>query len=297
MPGMDGIETFHHIRRKPDLYYKEIPIVALTANAIAGAREMFIKEGFNDFLSKPVESSVLQRILKKYLPREKQKKQEEFEQPAKQNQVVTEVSENTSDEFVIDDLDIDKGLMYCGNKENYLEILASQRDSGKEILQQAQAAFEKEDWKNYVIIVHGIKSAMMSIGAVNLSEMAKGLEFAGKGQDFDYIQKRHVPMTEEYKRIMKVLEECTYLAPKAVEEVTIDKEEISLEDFESKLVELENATYEFDGAKMIPILDALSTFAYHGKDLANELKPVYKKVEMFDFMSAYEAVAKIKEKA
>ena len=286
MPGMDGIETFHHIRRKHDLYYKEIPIVALTANAIAGAREMFIKEGFNDFLSKPVESSVLQRILKKYLPREKQKTMED-----------TVMVETTTDVLVIGDLDVEKGLMYCGNRDNYLEILTSQRDSGKETLKQTQDAFERQDWKNYIILVHGIKSAMMSIGAVKLSEMAKGLEFAGKGLDYDYIQKNHQQMTEEYTRIMMVLEECKYLEAKVIEESPVNKPELSVTDFETKLAELEAVIYEFDGAKVLPILDVLSGYIYKGRDLEKELKPVYKKVEMFDFMSAYETVVKIKENA
>ncbi len=301
MPGMDGVETFHHIRRKQDVYFKEVPIVALTANAIAGAREMFIKEGFNDFLAKPVESSVLQRTLKKYIPKNKQKRQEEStvlqKEPLVQEEPNIESNKESNKEFIIDDLDIEKGLMYCGNKENYLEILASQRDSGDETLQQTQDAYDKEDWKNYIIYVHGIKSAMMSIGAVKLSEMAKGLEFAGKGEDYDYIQKHHVPMTEEFRRIMQVLENCAYLEPKIIEEVPVQKPEITLEFFEKQLVDLENATYEFDGTKMIPILDALSEYAFQGKDLAQELKPVYKKVEMFDFMSAYETVVKMKEKS
>ena len=289
MPGMDGVETFHHIRRKQDPYFKEVPIVALTANAIAGAREMFLKEGFNDFLAKPVERSVLQRTLKKYIPKEKQITRDE-------KQEVETVSVSVEEDvFVIADLDIDKGLMYCGNKENYLEILTSQRDSGHETLKQTQMAYEKEDWKNYIILVHGIKSAMMSIGAVKLSEMAKGLEFAGKAEDYEYIHKSHAIMTEEYNSIMKVLEDCTYLEEKQEEEVPEDKLELSVEEFEAKLVELENATYEFDGVKMIPILDVLSSYSYRGKDLAKELKPVYKKVEMFDFMSAYDTVVKIKE--
>ena len=294
MPGMDGIETFHHIRRKPDEYFRTVPIIALTANAIAGAREMFLKEGFNDFLAKPVESSVLQRILKKYLPKDKQKEVEKSEE-VEVIEVVKE-PETTQDDFVIGDLDIDKGLMYCGNKENYLEILASQRDSGIETLQQTQKAYDNEDWKTYIILVHGIKSAMMSIGAVKLSEMAKGLEFAGKADDYEYIRERHTTMTEEYARIMKILEECTYLEPKVTEEVAVEKESISREEFEKLLVDLENATYEFDGTKLLPILDKLSAFSYHNLDLAKELKPVYKKIEMFDFMSAYETVVKIKEK-
>lgn len=288
MPGMDGVETFHHIRKKADLYYKEIPIIALTANAIAGAREMFMKEGFDDFIAKPVESSVLQRTLKRHLPVAKLMPAEEVEKIA--------VEEN-NDELLIGDLDVSKGIMYCGNQENYLEILASQRDSGKDTLEQVQNLYAKEDWKNYIIVVHGIKSAMMSIGAVRLSEMAKALEFAGKGEDFDYIRREHDAMIIEFKRIMQILFECRYLASSEDEGAVVNKPELSEEEFEQQLIVLENVTYEFDANKVIPILDELSKYSYHSKDLAKELKPVYKKVEMFDFMPAYEAVVKIKEKA
>ncbi|MBQ8519067.1 MAG: response regulator [Agathobacter sp.] len=299
MPGMDGVETFHHIRKKPDLYYKEIPIIALTANAIAGAREMFIKEGFNDFVAKPVESSVLQRTLKRHLPAEKLRTLDEAERiQIEAKQAETSKSASASEgELVIGDLDISKGIMYCGNQENYLEILSSQRDSGKDIIEQAQSLYEKADWKNYVIVVHGIKSSMMSIGAVKLSEMAKALEFAGKGEDFDFIRREHATMIKEFERVMQILYDCKLLTPQEEEQVVVNKPELSDADFAQKLVELENVTYEFDANKVLPILDELSKYAYHSKDLEKELKPVYKKVEMFDFMSAYETVAKIKEKA
>ncbi len=300
MPGMDGIETFHHIRRKQDPYFKEIPIIALTANAIAGAREMFMKEGFNDFLSKPVESSVLQRTLKRHIPQEKQnvteiKKEEQIEKVAEVKVTETAKTED-KDVFVIGDLDIQKGLMYCGNKENYLEILMSQKDSGSEIMQEIQAFFDKEDWKNYVIAVHGIKSSMMSIGAVNLSEMAKALEFAGKGEDFDFIYREHEPMMEEFRRVMDVLNASEYLSGNDGEDDATTKPAILEEEFAAKLMLLENASYDLDGEKMVQILDELGEYSFGGKDLQKELKSVYKKIEMFDLMSAYETVAKLKVK-
>lgn len=288
MPGMDGVETFHHIRKRTDAYYKEIPIIALTANAIAGAREMFIKEGFNDFIAKPVESSVLQRTLKRHLPEHKLESLKETEPVI--------VESKLDEELVIGDLDISKGIMYCGSKENYLEILTSQRDSGKEIIGQVKQLYEKADWKNYVILVHGIKSSMMSIGAVKLSEMAKGLEFAGKADDIEYIRREHDTMLQEFERVMQMLFACKYLEAPEQENVTVNKPEISEEMFTEKIFLLENVTYEFDSNKVIPVLDELSKYTYHSKDLAKELKPVYKKVEMFDFMSAYETVVKIKEK-
>ena len=183
-----------------------------------------------------------------------------------------------------------------------MEILTSHRDSGTETLAQLNQYYHDADWKNYVITVHGIKSSMMSIGAVKLSEMAKALEFAGKANDIAYIHKAHTTMTEEFNRVMKVLINCEVLPAKTMEDEvnnavsSVKKTEISEEIFEQKLILLENVTYEFDASKVIPILDELSAFSYHEVDLEKELKPIYKKVEMSDFMSAYEAVAKIKEK-
>ena len=135
----------------------------------------------------------------------------------------------------------------------------------------------------------------MSIGAVKLSEMAKALEFAGKGEDFVFIQKEHASMIKEFERVMQILYTCKYLEASEQDEVAMDKRVLSEDEFAQILIRLENATYEFDAKKVIPILDELAQYMYQSKDLAKELKPVYKKVEMFDFMSAYETVAKIKE--
>jgi CheY-like chemotaxis protein len=75
MPGMDGIETTLILRSmgEEDPYYKEVPIVALTANAITGTKEMFMENGFNDFLSKPIDTVKLNAALEKWIPKDKQK--------------------------------------------------------------------------------------------------------------------------------------------------------------------------------------------------------------------------------
>jgi CheY-like chemotaxis protein len=70
MPEMDGIETVRRIREMEQEYYKTVPIVALTANAVSGAREMFLNEGFQDFLAKPIDIAMLERILKLWLPKD-----------------------------------------------------------------------------------------------------------------------------------------------------------------------------------------------------------------------------------
>ncbi len=75
MPGMDGVETTHQIRRLSGEYFQKIPIVALTANAVSGAKEMFLRESFQDFVSKPIEIKTLERVLKRWIPKELQRKE------------------------------------------------------------------------------------------------------------------------------------------------------------------------------------------------------------------------------
>ncbi|MDR3348060.1 MAG: response regulator [Acidaminococcales bacterium] len=71
MPGMDGIEATKRIRGMKGEFYKRLPIIALTANAVTGARDTFIASGMNDFISKPIEPAQLNLILAKWLPPEK----------------------------------------------------------------------------------------------------------------------------------------------------------------------------------------------------------------------------------
>ena len=305
MPEMDGVETLHHIRRKQDKYFKELPIVALTANAIAGTREMLIKEGFDDFLPKPVESSVLQRALKRHIPIKKQKTMgdyvaEKHVQPQDKTEaikpVVKEDKKALQADLVIGDLDVEKGILYCGNQKNYIEILKTHKAGGADSMAACQELYNKADWKNYTITVHGIKSSMLSIGAVALSEMAKELEMAGKREDYAYIREHHAAMLVEYRRVITILNESEVLGDTVKTEEACNKPEIKEDEFQVILTDMENASYDLADSKMKELLDKLSTYSYCGKDLEKELQAVYKKVEMSDLISAYETVAKTKDK-
>ena len=67
MPGMNGVVAMQKIRELRNGHYKHIPIVVLTANAVSGAREMFLGEGFDEFISKPIEITAMSRVLRKML--------------------------------------------------------------------------------------------------------------------------------------------------------------------------------------------------------------------------------------
>ncbi|MBQ1688219.1 MAG: response regulator [Lachnospiraceae bacterium] len=71
MPGLDGIETLHLLREMEGEYYQNIPVVALTANAIMGVKEMFLQEGFQGYISKPIDMKEIKIALRKWIPKEK----------------------------------------------------------------------------------------------------------------------------------------------------------------------------------------------------------------------------------
>ncbi|MCL2282702.1 MAG: ATP-binding protein, partial [Fibromonadales bacterium] len=152
MPEMDGVEATKHIRGQG----YDFPIIALTANAVSGAKEMFLENGFNDFLSKPIDMAELNAVLKKWLPKEKQ-----------------EDANHTVQAFK---LDFSLRMLAVLNKD-----LVSK-------MAEIEKCLESEDYHLYTVHVHGIKSATASIGAKEISELAKTLEAAGKEKNAEFIK-------------------------------------------------------------------------------------------------------------
>lgn len=244
MPEMDGVETLHKIRQKPGLYYQSLPIIAFTANAIGGAREMFISEGFNDFIAKPIELSVLDRILRRYIPAQMQIPVEEGEtvhtERASENAAVTSaadpIGQQTAGEAaayspniqsVTSDasrgrlhlnragVNIEQALAYCGDEEGFREIIAIFHAEGEKRRNHLSHYFEEQDWKNYVICVHALKGNAKSIGAGALSELARELEFAGKENRIEYILEHHEAMMENHDRLLAALDKNAFVYPSA----------------------------------------------------------------------------------
>lgn len=183
MPGMDGIETLKLLRDMYNHKCQDVPVIALTANAIVGVREMYMREGFNDYLSKPVESSELEAMIKKYLPADKIQIVTEEIKAARTEEDETEVHTKQSEStqpHKFHWLDIDTGLQYCGDSEEvYREVLQEFCDVCAAERAAIEEVFEEENWKDYTIRIHGLKSSALSAGAKKLSEEAASLEKAG----------------------------------------------------------------------------------------------------------------------
>ena len=200
MPGLDGTQTLHLIREQFEGYNIDTPVICLTADAISGARDRYLAEGFSDYLTKPIDGGELEKLLLKYLPEDKIEKGE--------NQITFNLeSDRTSTEenSFIDrikalGIDTDTGLSFCRNDADmYKNVLLEYIKEMPERTDKLKNCFENSDWKNYAVYVHSLKSTSKMIGATNLSEKALKLEEAANREDSDFIKENHADAEDEYK--------------------------------------------------------------------------------------------------
>jgi signal transduction histidine kinase/CheY-like chemotaxis protein/HPt (histidine-containing phosphotransfer) domain-containing protein len=179
MPGMDGVEATKAIRALGGRFEK-LPIAALTASAVSGMREMFLENGFNDFLSKPVEIQKLGDLIERWVPAERRHKAE----------AITKGGADA--EFIgIEGLDTAKGMaMTGGNRANYRDVLKLYCRDAESRIAFLSSVYAESDLKNFTTHVHALKSASASIGARMLSDEAAFLEEAGKSGDTGAVRKR-----------------------------------------------------------------------------------------------------------
>lgn len=195
MPEMDGIETTHIIRRMhPE--YNDVPIIALTANALENAKGMFLVEGMNDFMAKPIEFNVLLQMVKNWLPKEK------IIQLSK-DEVITREQE---EELSIPQLDVKEAVRLIGSVRVYKDVLNQYYKNIEKKKQVIQLSYENGDWERYTTEVHALKSSSRQIGAFPLGDLAEMLEMAGKANDISSIRQNHTKLLEQYMDIKEILE-------------------------------------------------------------------------------------------
>ncbi len=217
MPGMDGTQALKEIRALESGINKETPVICLTADAIRGARERYISEGFSDYLTKPVTGDDLERILIEYLPEDKVTvlRGEDVKEPVKIAEMHT--SAPAFDFLTAKGVDTAKGMEYCQNEEDiYRDVLSeyAQESNTRRVL--IQECYDKKDWENYGIYVHSLKSTSRMLGADELSGLAAGLEKAAAAGDESVIYRDHDRTMELYDAITAVIKENIELAPPVV---------------------------------------------------------------------------------
>jgi CheY-like chemotaxis protein len=221
MPGMDGIETLHKLHEKYPDKVAHIPIIALTASAILGDKERLLKEGFTDYLAKPVVISDMEEMMARYLGENPATEAADTSKDDMGRATSAEAADTTKDDAgrVIEDetedtfgeipedilgikeLDHNKGLEYCGDAEGYLFALQTYAESVEEKAASIEDCVKNDRIDEYVILTHSLKSMSKSIGAVSLYEKARALEQAGADGDKDTIRSDTESFVAEYRAL------------------------------------------------------------------------------------------------
>ncbi len=202
MPDMDGIETTKRIREFEGGHFIGLPIIATTANAIIGARETYIEDGFDDYIAKPIDPVKLDALLRTWIPQWKQHLKEEAKSVPEAPDPIAPLSGSQAGDRTSEArtplpragehgelLTVRKGLLYAGGDSlGYGEVLRSFLQNADKSLRTLQSTAEIRNWKKFATEAHATKGIAKGIGAGLLSEASRRMELAGKDSDAVFIE-------------------------------------------------------------------------------------------------------------
>ena len=246
MPGKDGIETLKYMKAMPDNPNLETPVISLTANAISGAREEYLAAGFQDYLTKPVDSTKLESLLLHYLPQEKVR----VRQAGTEDATAEETKESLLPAWLheLEGIDAQEGIGHCGSEAAYLDTLKVFAEAALSGIKDIESYFQSEDWSNYTIKVHALKSTARIIGARLLSEMAKRMEDAGNAGEIGQIKEETPALLSLYRSFAEKLAPLCSSKQREEEKVPID--EVALKEAYDTLKEFV-ASFDYDSVMFV----------------------------------------------
>ena len=197
MPEKDGIETLHDMRASTEDRNKETPVICLTANAISGAREQYLAAGFNDYLTKPIDSAKLEEMLLEYLPDYK------ILGPGAAQPEPAAAGDDIIPQFVRDiaEIDVEAGIRNNGDEEAYIETLKTYAEMVGGHIDDIDRFMTADDIENATIKIHALKSTSRIIGAADIGELAQKLETAGKANDTETLNNELGGLLERCRRL------------------------------------------------------------------------------------------------
>lgn len=322
MPGMDGVEATQRIRQMPEDYYQKLPIIALSANAVHGAQEMFLSAGMNDFVAKPIEMRILAEKLLKWLPEDKiirgteetdgsspnihiedtdaatqenilQRAEERDNQESRHDEAEEPDSAAYSIENMefpeIDGMDYETGLNYVGGDEAlYREVVFDYADSAEERALTIEACLTENDLESYTLNVHALKGVSRTIGAFEVGRLAMELEESGKNGDWEKIRKATPLLLQKYRELGRKLKgqpagEDTGHLP------------ITGEALKEKLQRLLDLLEEYDSIGAEEVLKDMERYDYPKYGMRELLHKMKEEMNQFNYDSCKEAVRQMYE--
>lgn len=260
MPDMDGIETLAAFRADGGPLNAGTPFIALTANAVLGARDEYMAAGFSDYMSKPVKQEKLNEILDMYIPEDlKQKPGSDgfvysyYEDSAEES--TKEQSKENGNALYNEELGVDEkdGLENCGSRELFLQTVKSYVETAGEMRDALTHALDEGDSRNYAIKVHGLKSTSRLVGAMKLSEMALELENIGNEGDIEKLREKSPLLIRLYDDVIEFMTGFYGL-----KEDDSQKPEISKTEFKELLRAMRDANLQFATDRVDEIVETLS---------------------------------------
>ncbi|MBQ3842708.1 MAG: PocR ligand-binding domain-containing protein [Ruminiclostridium sp.] len=250
MPEVDGVEATHIIRRlMPE--YDGVPIIALTANAVSGAKEMFLAEGMDDFVAKPIELKEITSKLHKWLPEDKivPISAEEAEKAAEEKKFV-------QPDVEIGGLDTKTAIDRLGSVDLFMTVMKeyySSIDKKSEVIEEHYNAGSIHD---YTVEVHSLKSTSRQIGAMELADLAAELEKAGNENNVALIKEKTAKMLEMYRAMKDIL------GPHVPHEEPKDLVAATADDISPLLDQLSEALECFDTLAIDDVVEQLAGFSF-----------------------------------
>jgi len=302
MPEMDGVEAVKRIRGLDSEYARTITIIALTANALVGNEEMFLENGFQAFLSKPINTIKLDEIINEWIRNEELEKaylelsgmQQAHEGGGQGASVSTGSGQGGSAngagqgggsrrscfERRMHDascvrFDVEKGLdRFDGDEETYLKVIESYVSNTHALLDLVEGV-SADALADYAVTVHGIKGASHGIYATAVAQAAEDLEKAAKSGEYAFVEAHNGPFLTETRKLLRdlreMLDEAAEDNPKPTQDL-IDRED---------LIKLADACQSYDMDTVDTVLEVLEGHQYvSDSDLASWL---IERIKTMDF--------------
>lgn len=234
MPDLDGIETLHRLHNMGLVEKNHPPVIAMTANAIVGAEEMYISEGFTDFLSKPIRSEKMEEMLVHYLPEELVSKPvERVSAPPRQKKDLPQV----------DGVDTQYALLNLQDEELFEELIMEFVTTAKKDASDLEGFYQRlgeptdfeENMRQYRVKVHAMKNSAATIGALQVSALAKTLEYGARDHQMEIIESIHGIFLKQWVELVEALNEAFH------KEEVEDKVPFQWNVFEDSFVVLQEA--------------------------------------------------------
>lgn len=287
MPEMDGVETLRRMKALPENRSADAPVIALTANAVSGAREEYLALGFDDYLAKPIDAAALEKLTRRYLPQDKvipgAAEEPEADAPAEEPEDGALPAVEGLD-WAYAQLHLPtRALLQTGLREFYGAL-----DTQAERLEGFRAALPEEAaWDGYRILVHAMKSAAATVGIVPLAGMAKVLEYAARDRDAETVGGVHPAFLREWLFYRDRLRGVFGLGEEAAAEEDFDAETVR-----ALLTEVRDGMDDFDVDRADGAMERLARIR-----LPERLREVYTRLKTavadVDSDAACEAAAEL----